>query len=198
MSYKEIKAEDLAWNPFTQIGKGWFLVTAGDGARSNAMTVSWGGLGVWWGKNAATVYIRQNRFTKTFIDGAERFSIAAMPVHRGDARIVPESHGLHGFPFRQGRGQMAGRGPHAGGNRRRALPGGSGDRPHLPEAPRRAAHAGYVPGSIHGRAVVRRGRRQFPHHVHRGDREGVREGMRMREGRSCGSVFSVLLFTGDI
>ena len=79
MSYKEIKAEDLAWNPFTQIGKGWFLVTAGDGARSNAMTVSWGGLGVWWGKNAATVYIRQNRFTKTFIDGAERFSIAAMP-----------------------------------------------------------------------------------------------------------------------
>lgn len=22
MSYKEIKAEDLAWNPFTQIGKG--------------------------------------------------------------------------------------------------------------------------------------------------------------------------------
>lgn len=79
MSYKEIKAEDLAWNPFTQIGKGWFLVTAGDGARSNAMTVSWGGLGVWWRKNAATVYIRQNRFTKTFIDGAERFSIAAMP-----------------------------------------------------------------------------------------------------------------------
>ena len=30
MAFKEIKAEELTWNPFTQIGKGWFLVTAGD------------------------------------------------------------------------------------------------------------------------------------------------------------------------
>ncbi len=79
MSFKEIKPEELSWNPFTQIGKGWFLVTAGDEEKSNTMTVSWGGLGVWWGKDAATIYIRQNRCTKEFIDGAERFTISALP-----------------------------------------------------------------------------------------------------------------------
>lgn len=79
MAFKEIKAEDLTWNPFQQIGKGWFLVTAGTKAKCNGMTVSWGGLGVWWGKNAATVYIRKNRFTKTFIDAGEQFTISAMP-----------------------------------------------------------------------------------------------------------------------
>ena len=79
MFYKEIKAEELSWNPFTQIGKGWFLVTAGTAEKCNGMTVSWGGLGVWWGRNAATVYIRRNRFTKEFIDAGERFTIAALP-----------------------------------------------------------------------------------------------------------------------
>lgn len=79
MSYKEIKAEELDWNPFTRIGKGWFLVTAGTKEKRNGMTVSWGGLGVWWGRNAATVYIRRNRFTKEFIDAGERFTIAALP-----------------------------------------------------------------------------------------------------------------------
>lgn len=79
MGYKEISPEALTWNPFTQIGKGWFLVTAGDGNTSNTMTVSWGGLGVWWGKNAATVYLRKNRHTKTFVDAAETFTISALP-----------------------------------------------------------------------------------------------------------------------
>lgn len=41
------------------------------------MTVSQGGLGVWWGKNAA-VYIYKNLFTKMFIDAGERFTISAM------------------------------------------------------------------------------------------------------------------------
>lgn len=79
MAFKVIKAEELSWNPFLQIGKGWFLVTAGTKEKCNGMTVSWGGFGVWWGKNAATVYIRQNRCTKEFIDAGDRFTIAAMP-----------------------------------------------------------------------------------------------------------------------
>ena len=78
MAFKEIKAEELTWNPFTQIGKGWFLVTAGDEKASNTMTVSWGGLGVWWGKDAATIYIRQNRCTKEFIDAKETFTISSL------------------------------------------------------------------------------------------------------------------------
>lgn len=78
MAWKEIKPEALTWNPFERIGKGWLLVAAGDEAASNFMTVSWGALGIWWGHDAATIYIRQSRFTKEFLDKAETFTISAL------------------------------------------------------------------------------------------------------------------------
>ena len=58
MSFKEIKAEDLQFNPFTRIGSDWMLITAGDEKKFNTMTASWGGAGVFWGKNVVTCYIR--------------------------------------------------------------------------------------------------------------------------------------------
>ena len=42
MSFKEIKAEDLQFNPFTRIGSDWMLITAGDEKKFNTMTASWG------------------------------------------------------------------------------------------------------------------------------------------------------------
>ena len=50
MSFKEIKAEDLQFNPFTRIGSDWMLITAGDEKKFNTMTASWGGAGVFWGR----------------------------------------------------------------------------------------------------------------------------------------------------
>lgn len=92
MAFKEIRPEELTWNPFTQIGKGWFLVGAGNEAQSNAMTVSWGGMGVWWGKDAVTVYIRQNRFTKTLMDKTGRFTLSALPESYRKALSYMGSH----------------------------------------------------------------------------------------------------------
>ena len=43
-------------NPFKLIGKDWALVTAGSKQKYNTMTVSWGGVGVLWGKNVATIW----------------------------------------------------------------------------------------------------------------------------------------------
>ena len=63
MSFKEIKAEDLQFNPFTRIGSDWMLITAGDEKKFNTMTASWGGAGVFWGKNVVTCYIRPQRYT---------------------------------------------------------------------------------------------------------------------------------------
>ena len=68
MSFKEIKAEDLQFNPFTRIGSDWMLITAGDEKKFNTMTASWGGAGVFWGKNVVTCYIRPQRYTKEFVD----------------------------------------------------------------------------------------------------------------------------------
>ena len=76
MAFREINAEELSFNPFDKIGKEWMLITAGDEAKHNTMTASWGGLGIMWGKKVATVYIRPQRYTKEFVDQNERFTIS--------------------------------------------------------------------------------------------------------------------------
>ena len=64
MSFREVKLEELTMNPFTKIGKEWLLITSGNEEKCNTMTASWGAMGVMWGKNAVTVYIRPQRYTK--------------------------------------------------------------------------------------------------------------------------------------
>ncbi|MDY2776815.1 MAG: flavin reductase family protein [Collinsella sp.] len=76
MGFQEIGISELTMNPFEKIGSDWALLSAGDAESFNTMTVSWGGLGVIWNKNVATVYVRPQRYTKRFIDGAERFTLS--------------------------------------------------------------------------------------------------------------------------
>ena len=76
MSFKEIEIKNLNMNPFTLIGDEWLLVTAGTEGKFNTMTASWGGLGVFWGKNSATIYIRPSRYTKQFIDSNDTFTLS--------------------------------------------------------------------------------------------------------------------------
>ena len=76
MSFKEIKPEELNFNPFTRIGSDWMLLTAGTEDKFNTMTASWGGAGVFWGKPAVTCYIRPQRYTKEFIDKSDKLSLS--------------------------------------------------------------------------------------------------------------------------
>lgn len=78
MGFRETDTEALMLNPFTKIGKEWLLITAGDEKKCNTMTASWGGMGVMWGKNAVTVYIRPQRYTKEFVDSNEYFTISVL------------------------------------------------------------------------------------------------------------------------
>ena len=64
----------LELNPFEKIGKEWMLVTAGTEEKVNALTASWGGMGVLWGKNVIFIFIRKSRYTKEFIDNNDTFS----------------------------------------------------------------------------------------------------------------------------
>ena len=75
---KEIKIEDWNENPFKVIGKDWMLITAEKDGKTNMMTASWGGMGILWGKNVATVYIRPSRYTKGFVDAGEKFTLCVM------------------------------------------------------------------------------------------------------------------------
>lgn len=73
---KEIKAEQIEQNVFDAIGKQWMLVGASADGKSNAMTASWGGLGVMWNKNVAFVFLRPQRYTKTLVDKSKRISLS--------------------------------------------------------------------------------------------------------------------------
>lgn len=76
MSFKEIEIKNLNINPFTLIGHEWLLITAGTENKFNTMTASWGGLGVFWGKNSATIYVRPGRYTKQFVDSNDTFTLS--------------------------------------------------------------------------------------------------------------------------
>ena len=73
---REILPKDLDKNVFNLIGNEWMLIAAqNEEGKVNAMTASWGGLGVMWGKNVCYVVIRPQRYTKEFVDNSEGFSL---------------------------------------------------------------------------------------------------------------------------
>ncbi len=74
--WKEIAPEKLNESPFRMIGKEWMLVTAEKDGKANAMTASWGGMGVMWGKHVTFVVLRPTRYTKELVDGSDTFSLA--------------------------------------------------------------------------------------------------------------------------
>ena len=76
---KEIEHELLNENAFNVIGKDWLLITAEKGGKVNTMTASWGGLGVLWNKKVAYIFIRPHRYTKEFVDSADRLSLCVLP-----------------------------------------------------------------------------------------------------------------------
>lgn len=73
--FQEIQPKDWCVNPFEAIGTEWMLIAAAQNRHANAMTASWGGVGVLWGKNVAYIFVRDSRYTKELIDKADTFSI---------------------------------------------------------------------------------------------------------------------------
>ncbi len=59
----------------------WFILTAGDFATGefNFMTVAWGSFGVMWARPMAHVVVRPSRYTYTFIERYDTFTLSAFP-----------------------------------------------------------------------------------------------------------------------
>ena len=77
---KEINIKELNINPCLEIGKNWMLISAGNKEKSNSMTASWGSLGALWdtgvdGGAVSTIYVRPCRYTDSFIDKEEYYSL---------------------------------------------------------------------------------------------------------------------------
>lgn len=72
----QIDIKTIDKNMFSAIGDDWMLITAGTPEKCNTMTASWGGLGVLWGKNVATIYIRAQRYTYEFVESSDYFTLS--------------------------------------------------------------------------------------------------------------------------
>jgi len=80
MSYNKKKIEEtISFNPFKKLNSEWAVVTAGKKDAFNAMTISWGGFGVLWGKNICFCVVRPQRYTRKFMDSENFFTISFFP-----------------------------------------------------------------------------------------------------------------------
>ena len=74
--FQELEAKALGENVFSLFDDRWTLITAGTGAHCNTMTASWGGLGVLWQKQVATIYVRPQRHTFSFLESSPMFTLS--------------------------------------------------------------------------------------------------------------------------
>jgi flavin reductase (DIM6/NTAB) family NADH-FMN oxidoreductase RutF len=95
----EIPPMNLALKPFRQWDKVWFALAAGDfsARKFNAMTVSWGSLGIMWNCPFAQIVVRPTRFTHRFTEAYDNFTLCAFPEqHRGALNILGSTSGRDG------------------------------------------------------------------------------------------------------
>ena len=82
---------------FSAYDKGWALVTAGSMEDFNTMTISWGGAGTLWGKPVATVYVKPCRYTHSYLDKNEYFTVSFFPEdYRKDLALLGTKSGRDG------------------------------------------------------------------------------------------------------
>lgn len=80
----------------------WALVTAGSPDHFNTMTIGWGSMGTIWGpphrgKQVLTVYVSPARYTHSFLEENDYFTVSFFPeAYRGDLGILGSRSGRDG------------------------------------------------------------------------------------------------------
>lgn len=93
--FREITPSEFISSPFDLIGRDWILITAPDNKKesgANAMTASWGGLGILWNKPVATVYVRPQRYSYDLCEKSDRISLGFLPDEYRDAMKYCGTH----------------------------------------------------------------------------------------------------------
>ena len=67
---------EFADKSFSVFSKEWALVTAGTPDNCNTMTIGWGGLGTLWSKPVVSVYVKPCRYTHSFLENNEYFTVS--------------------------------------------------------------------------------------------------------------------------
>lgn len=65
------------YNIFDELNKKTPILTCGDYENGfNSMVVSWGGIGVLWGKNVAYIFVRHSRYTFEYIEKSDSVTLS--------------------------------------------------------------------------------------------------------------------------
>lgn len=84
-------------NAIKAIGDRWMLITVNDGeqGRVNAMTASWGALGVLWGKDVCICFVRPERHTFKLLENEKKLSIAFLDGKREAYAVCGKESGAN-------------------------------------------------------------------------------------------------------
>ena len=87
MQRKQIELANLQIKPHYLFHHQWVLLTSGDFAKDdfNAMTIGWGALGTMWSRPFAFVAVRFSRYTFTFMEKYDTFTLTAFPKEHHQA-----------------------------------------------------------------------------------------------------------------
>jgi flavin reductase (DIM6/NTAB) family NADH-FMN oxidoreductase RutF len=77
--FKRISPEEIGDNVFTLVGKDFTVITAGKENHYNAMTASWGGLGILFNKPVSWCILRANRYTLELIQEEKTYTLSYFP-----------------------------------------------------------------------------------------------------------------------
>lgn len=73
---QKISPKAIIQNTFELIDDDWFLLSAGKINSFNTMTASWGGMGILWNKTVVYCFVRPTRYTYTFMENSEIFTMS--------------------------------------------------------------------------------------------------------------------------
>ena len=76
MRFYKIQPKEIPGNAISLFDDGWGLLTAGTPENYNTMTISWGQMGCLWNRPVCTVYVRPCRYTYTFTEACDRFTVS--------------------------------------------------------------------------------------------------------------------------
>ena len=92
-----IKIKDLVLPSVDIWFRRWFVLTAGDMAKFNSMTVAWGSIGGIWEMPFVQVVVRPTRHTFGFMNESDTFSLCSFPAKfRKDLALLGSRSGRDG------------------------------------------------------------------------------------------------------
>ena len=83
---QHIKVLDYTETILKAVKRGVLLTTSADG-KSNTMTISWGTLGIEWGRLLFTTFVRTGRFTRELLDKNGEFTVN-IPMQGSDLSLI--------------------------------------------------------------------------------------------------------------